>query len=475
VKGTEGEEKMKHFLRPYRNLGLMMLLGLAALAAMAPHGARAQGKELVQLLAGDSPLLLGTTSQGYLGVDVADVDQEKAQGLKLKEVRGALITLIDHDAPAGKIGLKVNDVVLQLNGQNVEGAEQLRRMLREIPAGRKVSIEISRDGNVQTLAVELADRRVMEHDVWNKIGSGGDLFAQGSGMGILSGGGDAPMPGFHMPSFGSSLNVGALVEPLTSQMAEYLGVSNGLMVKQVAHKSEAAAAGLKAFDVILKVGSDAIVTTADWDRALRSNAGKPVQVTILRDKKQQTLTLQVDSKHKQGELNFEEICPAGDGPLVAEIDPELAQELAARAAASAQAMSAGAQALSDRARILRDQLQAGKMDGFTLTPEQAEQLHKQLEKMRDRLNSQDFKIDTKQMEQLKQQMEELRKNFKPEDFKVDQKQLDQLRQQMEQFRKYSRPEDFKIDPKQMEEFRQQMDQLKRQMEEMKAPGFSNHV
>jgi membrane-associated protease RseP (regulator of RpoE activity) len=440
---------MKHFLRPYRNLGLIVLLGIAALAAMTPPGARAQGREMVQLMAGADPLLLGAPSQGYLGVDLADVDQEKAQALKLKEVRGALITLIDHDAPAGKIGLKVNDVVLQLNGQNVEGAEQLRRMLREIPAGRKVSIEISRDGNVQTLAVELADRRVMEHDVWNKIGSGGDLFTQGSGMGILSGAGDAPMPGFHMPFFGSSLNVGALVEPLTSQMAEYLGVSNGLMVKQVAHKSEAAAAGLKAFDVILKVGSDVIVTTADWDRALRSNAGKPVQVTILRDKKQQTLTLQVDSKHKQGELNFEQICPAGDGPLVAQIDPELPQELAAQAAASAQAMRDGAQALSDRAQILRDRLQAGGMDGFTLTPEQAEQLRRQAEKMRDSFNSQDFKIDPKQMEQLKRQMDELRKNFKPQDFKIDQKQMEQLKQQM--------------------------DQLKRQMEDLKALGIGGQV
>ena len=62
-----------------------------------------------------------------------------------------------------------------------------------------------------------------------------------------------------MPFFGSSLNVGALVEPLTSQMAEYLGVPNGLMVKQVARKSEAAVAGLKAFDVILKVGTEPVI------------------------------------------------------------------------------------------------------------------------------------------------------------------------------------------------------------------------
>jgi len=82
----------------------------------------------------------------------------------------------------------------------------------------------------------------------------------------------------------------------------------------VAHKSEADAAGLKAFDVILKVGPDAIATMGDWERALHSNQGKSAQVTILRDKKQQTLTLQVDSK-RHGLLELGEIFPAGDGML----------------------------------------------------------------------------------------------------------------------------------------------------------------
>jgi len=317
---------MKYFLRPYRSLGIVLLLGVGAWVAMAPPVAAAQGRGIFQLLEEHNPLTLHSSSQGYLGVDLADVDQEKAQALKLKEVRGAIITLIDHDAPAGKIGLKVNDVVIQLNGQNVEGAEQLRRMLREIPAGRKVSLEISRDGNIQTLAVQLADRRAMEHDVWNKIGAGGDVFAPGPGMGILGDGGDAPLPGgFHMPFFGSSLNVGALVEPLTSQMAEYLGVPGGLMVKQVARKSEASAAGLKAFDVILKVGPEAIATMADWERALHANQGKPVQVTVLRDKKQQTLTLQVNSK-RRGLLEFEEIFPAEDGAMPAEIADQVSRD-----------------------------------------------------------------------------------------------------------------------------------------------------
>ena len=55
--------------------------------------------------------------------------------------------------------------------------------------------------------------------------------------------------------------------------------------------------------MILKVGNEAIKTTADWDRALRSNQDKPVQVTILRDGKQQVLNLQVDSKRNKSEVD----------------------------------------------------------------------------------------------------------------------------------------------------------------------------
>jgi membrane-associated protease RseP (regulator of RpoE activity) len=429
---------MKDFLRPCRSFGFVMLLG--AWAAMSAPGTAAQGRGISGLLQEPSKLL-HSSSQGYLGVDLADVDQEKAQALKLKEVRGAIITLVDHDAPAGKIGLKVNDVVLELNGQTVEGAEQLRRMLREIPAGRKVSLEISRDGNVQTLAVELANRKVMEHEVWNNIGTGGDVFGTGPGMAMM-GDGDSPLlGGFHMPFFGSSLNVGALVEPLTSQMAEYLGVSGGVMVRQVARKSEADTAGLKAFDVILKVGSDAIASMSDWERALHTNQGKPVQVTILRDKKQQTLTLQVDSK-RHGLLELEELFPAGDGMVLAEIDPELAQ----KAADQAQAMSEQAQALKDQAKELSSKISSQQAEKLR---EQAEEMRKQAEKLRENIKSENFKLDQKQMEQLKQQMEEFRKNFNPED--------------------------FKLDPKQMDELRQQMEQLKRQMEELKALGFDGRV
>ena len=399
-------------LRSYWNIGFAAAVGLEAALALSPVASHAQTREIVQLLQEPGPMAAHSSTQGYLGVDVADVDQNKVQPLKLRDVRGAIITLIDHDAPAGQAGLRVNDVVLKLNGQTVEGAEQLRRMLREIPAGRKVSIEISRDGNMSTMEVELADRQAMEHEVWNRIGSGGDVFAQPTGgMGILSGSGNAPLSGgFHIPFFSSSLNVGALVEPLTSQMAEYLGVSNGLMIKQVARKSEAAAAGLKAFDVILKVGAEPIVTLADWDRSLRANKGKPVQVTILRDKKQQVLTLQVDSKHR-GALEIEDLFPEGSCPMMAEVDPEFAQDALAAAEA------------------LRNQIQQ-----ITIHSQQMEQLRRQAEALRNSLNTDGFKLNQQEIDRLKQEMEEFRKNFKPEDFKIDPRRMEQLQRQMEEWR-----------------------------------------
>jgi membrane-associated protease RseP (regulator of RpoE activity) len=414
---------MKHLLRPYRSIGIVVTMGVGAWLAMAPPGALSQATGFMQLVQAPSPmLLLSTSSQGYLGVDFVDVDQEKAQALKLKEVRGAVITLIDHDAPAGQIGLRVNDVVVQLNGQNVEGAEQLKRMLKEIPPGHKVSIEISRDGNVQTMAVELVDHRVLGHEIWNKIGNGGDEFASPSTLGMLTGTGDASVPSvFKMPLFGSTLNVGALVEPLTGQMAEYLGVPNGLMVKQVARKSEAAAAGLKAFDVILKVGTDAISTSADWERALHANTGKPVQVTILRDRKQQTLTLQVDSKHKTGLLELEDLFGSSECPLMAELDPNLEG----------------------------DALASAKL------------LEQQAETLKDRINIEDFNIDQKQMEELKKQVEEFGKNFKADDFKVDPKQMDELKKQMAEAGKNFKIEEFKVDPKQMEEMKKQMEEFQK--------------
>ena len=414
---------MKYFSRPYRTAssGAAMLLGAAV--ALVPFTARGQSSGLLQILEEPSHLL-HSSSQGYLGVLVGDVDSDSAAKLKLKDVRGAVITLIDHDAPAAQAGIRVNDVVTQLNGQTVEGAEQFTRMMREVPAGHKITLVVSRDGAPQTLTIELVDHKKMEHDVWNRLDTSNETVTSAPGMAILSGGGaDVPSGGFHMPLFGSTLNVGAMVEPLTSQMADYLGVKSGLMIKQIARKSEAETAGLKAFDVILKVGNDPVATSADWDRALRTNLNKPVQVTILRDRRQQTVTLQVDSKRHHSELEMEDMFSNGDCPLVASLDGDAA---AAELARQFSFSDSDLQSMRDQAESFRDQF--GGLN-FNLSPEQAEQWQKQAEQFREQFKSQPFQFNEQQRKEFQDQLQQ----FQSPEF---QKQMrDQLQQQMQEFQK----------------------------------------
>jgi predicted metalloprotease with PDZ domain len=276
-----------------------MRSGLAALAvagglfAGSAGGAHAEGLQLGDAWS-QTLLLLHGHSHGLLGVYVGDVDQERAQSLHLKESRGAEITLLDHDAPASKAGLKLHDVIVRMNGESIENAEQVRRMLHDTPPGKKVQMVISRDGAEVNYTVQMGDRRKVQEEAWDELGTMGASSVPAQGF--LGGGGNAPSGGFHMPFFGSSLHVGVMVEPLTAQMADFLGVTGGVMIKSVAHKSAADAAGLKAHDVILEVGGERVVTSSDWERLLRTSDGKPVQVAIFRDRSKQLVLLQVDGK-----------------------------------------------------------------------------------------------------------------------------------------------------------------------------------
>src|SRR3984957_6530723 len=102
-----------------------------------------------------APFVGGT----YLGVNLAEIDTNRAKELKLKEDYGVEISRVEENSPAEKAGVKPGDVVLEYNGQRVEGMEQFGRMVRETPPGREVKLTISRDGATQTLIAVLGSRK----------------------------------------------------------------------------------------------------------------------------------------------------------------------------------------------------------------------------------------------------------------------------------------------------------------------------
>src|ERR1700724_3362546 len=153
----------------------------------------------------------------FLGVGVTDIDAERTKALNLKEEHGVEVTSVDADSPASKSGVKVSDVIVEYNGQRVEGIEQFLRLVRETPVGRQVKLLISRSGATQTLTATTGSRSVNTF-VWN-----GDDFKQ------------FKMPEIHIPDMPRTLmmwqsrTLGVESESLHSQLGEYFGVKEGVL------------------------------------------------------------------------------------------------------------------------------------------------------------------------------------------------------------------------------------------------------
>lgn len=229
----------------------------------------------------------------YLGVDVKDVSAATMKELKLKEERGVEITMVDQDAPAGKAGLKEHDVILDFNGQRVEGMEQLRRMIRETPPGRVVALGISRDGQPAQIKATLAARQSFAKMTLPRIE-----------MPEMPDMPDMPNVDVLVRTYSSS--AGMMIDNLTPQLGEFLGVKGGegVLVKSVEKGSAAEAAGLKAGDVIVKLDNERITDRSDWRRAVRNKSGK-VNLGIIRDKREQSLPLALPTRRSPKESSWQ--------------------------------------------------------------------------------------------------------------------------------------------------------------------------
>ena len=262
----------------------------------------------------------------YLGVDTRDVTADRLADLKLKEEHGVEVTLVDQDAPAGKAGIKEHDVILTLNGNQVESVEQLRRMIREIPPGRTVNLGISRAGQLMTLKTQLADRR----QTFALARPGKALtFAMPAIPAVPA------MPAFPATPFvpdmdmpvsivvvHSSARSGLMVENLTPQLGDYFGAKDGkgVLVRSVEKGSRAEQAGFRAGDVIVKVNGESISDSGDFTHAVRGRKGNSVTVSIIRERKEQNLTLTVPDRNQSQLLDMDEDIELPDADAETVID-----------------------------------------------------------------------------------------------------------------------------------------------------------
>ena len=234
----------------------------------------------------------------YLGIDTQDVTKERLSDLKLREERGVEVVMVDADAPAGKAGLKEHDVILEFNGTKLESVEQFRRLIRETPAGRSVALGISRDGQPLTLTATLAERK--KHYNFSYAVPRTPKAPKPPKPPKIE------MPEMREFSFvlaGSSRS-GLLVENLTPQLGEFFGVKDGagVLVRSVEKGSPAEAAGFKAGDIIIRVEKDKVADRGDWRSTMRTHRSGKVSIGIIRDKREQTLSLALPELKEQGAL-----------------------------------------------------------------------------------------------------------------------------------------------------------------------------
>ena len=305
---------MKYFSR------LVLVAIASGSVAATPALAEISGAQFPFLLQDSSTYLQHGSSPGYLGVGLRGIDGDRANALKLKQPGGAEVVSIDRDAPACKAGLQVHDVILQMNGHAVENIEQLRQMIQETPAGTTVTFAISRDGQPQNFTVQLADEQQVEQQAWSQHYTVPDPADSVPSEGFFSSASHTFGSGLFSVFTPGSLYVGADVDRLTPQLADYFGLKDGpgLLVMNVDENSPAASAGLRAGDVILKVNNGPVATRSDWLKQLHTNRGKQVQLMVVRNRRQLTMTMMAGEPKKKGELAWPHSAPdtSADAPAV---------------------------------------------------------------------------------------------------------------------------------------------------------------
>jgi len=239
---------------------------------------------------------------GWLGVGVSEVSVDKMKALKLPEERGALLGKIVPDSPAAKAGLKENDVVLEINGQRIEGTEQFRRIVREIPAGRTANLTVWRDGRSQNIKVTVGKQEAGNMKVFAD-GPKSFAFKMPTMPAMPDLSGLEHLRTFSMISPGRPI-LGIDAENLEGDFGNYFGAPDGegVLVRGVFANSAAAKAGLKVGDVITSLNGERIRDASELrEKLMTSHEAKSIQLVVLRNKSAVTLTVELPQQKEEEE------------------------------------------------------------------------------------------------------------------------------------------------------------------------------
>ncbi|HNR31908.1 MAG TPA: trypsin-like peptidase domain-containing protein [Candidatus Hydrogenedentes bacterium] len=202
----------------------------------------------------------GKVTRGYLGVQIMDA-REFADSLGLPDAQGAFVKQVQPGTPAERAGLQTYDVILKVNSEAIEDANDLVKTISALAPGESVSLEVWRDEKIVRVDVDL--------DEWS--------------------------PQEATPARGRE-TLGIRVRPLTPELAKRLGLGDdqsGVLVAEVVPGSAAEEAGLMEGDLIIEVAREAISDTRDFHKKLEEAAipGKSVMIRYIRAGREPDITV----------------------------------------------------------------------------------------------------------------------------------------------------------------------------------------
>ncbi len=201
----------------------------------------------------------GHVARGWLGVEIQSITPEMASSLGMHEPKGAIIASIVPGGPASKAGLHQGDVVVAVNGKQVEDSRDLSRRIAAITAGSNATLTVNRDGKVQQITAKIAPRK--EEQVASA---------------------DEPaMPG-SMNSTGEAMGLGlASVTPEARRMFNLDDGQQGVVITKVDPDSDAADKGLQPGDVVMSVSNRTVHTPADVQKGVAEAQGQGRKSVLL--------------------------------------------------------------------------------------------------------------------------------------------------------------------------------------------------
>jgi serine protease Do len=226
----------------------------------------------------------------WIGIYMQDVTPDLADAFNLSVSKGVVINDVAKMSPATEAGLKPKDVILTWNGKTVANSEELTELVGSSNVGDKVKLSVNRGGKDIDLSLEVGERNESAYSYH----------------------GDSPNAGAlrkYMEAF-KTVGIGVSMQSLSGKLGDYFGVpdGNGALITEVMKDTPAEKAGLKVGDVIVQVDKETVQSPSDVSSAIHGKEkGDKVDLVVMRDKVEKTVTLQVDEIESYGSADPSEM------------------------------------------------------------------------------------------------------------------------------------------------------------------------